>query len=242
VTSDHEKVPVVPVGFAGLASLVSDIDALVSAVTRSASRQTREARTSGSTAAAVHRSESRGNDQGVRDYDPATVPVRRAWRFRWMIGAVAALIVSWLIASTSDPTTTPTVTTSSPSASQPVYEPLPSQAGSVSEFTRPSSSQSSLAQQPNASDGSEQVPPIGSDHVLDAEQIRYCLSEDIRLEAARDVVSADAEVSRFNSMVEDFNSRCANYQYRRQVFDAVKRQVEANRSLLELEGIVRFGR
>ena len=86
------------------------------------------------------------------------------------------------------------------------------------------------------------MPPTGPDRVLDAAQIRYCLSEDIRLEAARDVVNADADVNRFNSMINDFNSRCANYRYRRQVFESVQREVQSNKASLQAEGVARFQR
>ena len=88
----------------------------------------------------------------------------------------------------------------------------------------------------------EQLPPVGPDRVLDAAQIRYCLSEDIRLDAARDVVSADADVDRFNSMINDYNSRCASYRYRRQVFESVQREVQSNRTSLQAEGVARFQR
>jgi hypothetical protein len=86
------------------------------------------------------------------------------------------------------------------------------------------------------------MPPLGADRVLGAAQIRYCLSEDIRLEAARDVVSVNADVDRFNAMIEDFNTRCSNYRYRREVFESVQRQVQANRTALQAEGIARFRR
>jgi hypothetical protein len=86
------------------------------------------------------------------------------------------------------------------------------------------------------------MPPLGADRVLGAAQIRYCLSEDIRLEAARDAVSVDADVDRFNAMIEDYNTRCSNYRYRREVFESVQRQVQANRMALQTEGIARFRR
>jgi hypothetical protein len=88
----------------------------------------------------------------------------------------------------------------------------------------------------------EQIPPTGQDRVLDAAQIRYCLSEDIRLEAARDVATTGAAVERFNSMIDDFNARCTGYRYRRQVFESVQRQVQANRTSLQAAGIARFHR
>ena len=99
---------------------------------------------------------------------------------------------------------------------------------------------------PSASDSNgderEQTPPVATGQTLNARQITYCLSESIRLEAARSVATSDAAVDRFNSMVDDYNGRCASYKYSPQVFDAVQRQVEADRPRLEREGAARFGR
>lgn len=237
MASERDKLPVGPMGFAGLASLASDVDAVVSAATRSASKHTSQARPPDSSPATVHRSASRLDDRCVRDQEPAAAPIQRGSRGRWVFGAVAAAVAIWLIAfiaSTSEPpgfrASSPSRGTSSATASTTTSSPSPNRPSYLSQPDEP------------RPDRSEQMPPVGSGHVLNAAQIRYCLSEDIRLEAARDVISADTEVDRFNAMVEDFNSRCVNYRYRQRVFQSVQRQVEADRSLLELEGIARFGR
>jgi hypothetical protein len=91
-------------------------------------------------------------------------------------------------------------------------------------------------------DSAEQRPPVGTDLVLNAGQLRYCFSESIRLDAAKDVVTADADIDRFNLMVEDYNTRCGQFRYRRTVFDAIQAQVQANKTLLEFEGLARFRR
>ena len=88
----------------------------------------------------------------------------------------------------------------------------------------------------------ESVPPVGMNHTLGADQIRYCLSESIRLEAVRDVIETNAKVVRFNSLIDDWNRRCSSYEYRQGLLETVRRQVEGNRANLSAEGIARFGR
>jgi hypothetical protein len=90
----------------------------------------------------------------------------------------------------------------------------------------------------------EQVPPIGTKLSLGPAEIRYCLSEDIRLEAARLVVNAYSEsrISRFNAMVNDYNSRCGSFRYRSGTLESAKADVERNRSALEAQGRSRFSR
>ena len=62
---------------------------------------------------------------------------------------------------------------------------------------------------------SESKPPPGTDRLLNTHQIRYCLAEDWRLEGMREGINfaKKSEVDRFNSLINDFNSRCGEYQY-----------------------------
>ena len=57
-------------------------------------------------------------------------------------------------------------------------------------------------------------PPLGSDHVLTRDQIRYCLAEEIRLQAARDQVATQrVDIDRLNASVADLNTRCGSFKY-----------------------------
>jgi hypothetical protein len=102
----------------------------------------------------------------------------------------------------------------------------------------------SAATYTQASPGSlvEARPPVGTDLVLSSAQIRYCLSEKIRLEGAQNVVDTHSQpnVDRFNSMVNDYNSRCGSFRYQAGTLKAVRGQVEANQSQLQSEGAARF--
>lgn len=87
----------------------------------------------------------------------------------------------------------------------------------------------------------ERKPPVGTTHIHDAAEMRYCFAEKVRLESARDVIDSNPDVERFNQMVDDFNSRCSRYQYQdEEVRGAVERQVALEHFRLQLEGQRRF--
>jgi hypothetical protein len=84
-------------------------------------------------------------------------------------------------------------------------------------------------------------PPVGNDLVLDANQIRYCLAEKIRLNVINSLVSSQStqdvegfnRIVRFNLKVDDYNSRCAQFRYEVDTFDRVRKDVEAHRKTIE---------
>lgn len=84
----------------------------------------------------------------------------------------------------------------------------------------------------------DQMPPVGRDHLLNKNQIYYCLSEGVRLEAMRGAIDrySQFEVDRFNDVIADHNSRCGRFRYRRGSLESVKRDVERERHKLENEG------
>jgi hypothetical protein len=84
----------------------------------------------------------------------------------------------------------------------------------------------------------EEMPTPGSGQVLADNQIRYCLSQDIRLTgwgAAVDHYSQTA-IDSFNAAVSDYNARCSNYKYRRGALERVRSEVEARRGALDADG------
>lgn len=90
---------------------------------------------------------------------------------------------------------------------------------------------------------SEEMPPVGTNHVLSSAQIRYCVAENIRLAAAQQIIhdtDVVSDVLRFNDMIEDYNSRCSEYRYRRGALESAQGEVERYRPLIELEGVNRF--
>jgi hypothetical protein len=73
-------------------------------------------------------------------------------------------------------------------------------------------------------------------------QIRYCIAEKIRIEAAREVLNAEdgTDVERFNGMVNDINGRCKSYKYYGNDLEIAQRDVEQRRGSLETQGKRRF--
>ena len=93
-------------------------------------------------------------------------------------------------------------------------------------------------QAPQASAEVEDQPPYGTGHSLSKDQIRYCLSEDIRLDGWRAAVdnSSAYSVEAFNIGVADYNERCSNFRYRKGSLESVRAEVEVHRDELLQEG------
>jgi hypothetical protein len=251
VDSERQRPPAASIGFAGLSSLVSNVDEVIVAAKQPG--ESRAAVGGSGTGASV--TARRPQRSAVPSQSPPDTSSRLTLGSlaKICLGLLALLVVIWLIIPTPKQIVAPTAATVgvAPPSTAEIPSALPT--ASVEGPRIPSAPRPALAApqalvqpRPNvlnarAGIAAERVPPIGSGLELNAGQIRYCLSEDIRLDAARNVV-ADAEIDRFNYMVADFNSRCARFQYRDGVFDPVKRQVEADRPRLELEGMLRFQR
>jgi hypothetical protein len=88
----------------------------------------------------------------------------------------------------------------------------------------------------------EEVPPVRASNTFSRSQIRYCLSEEIRIEGARSALDQhrSLEVNRFNRMVEDYNGRCGSFRYRAGNLETIRTEIQASRSRLLAEGAARF--
>ena len=82
----------------------------------------------------------------------------------------------------------------------------------------------------------------GGERTLSRAELRWCMFNDIRIEAARgDMPGAkQGQVQAFNAAVTEWNEACRRYRYSRSDRDSVQRQIEARRSALEAEGKARF--
>jgi hypothetical protein len=85
---------------------------------------------------------------------------------------------------------------------------------------------------------SETVPFAGTGNTLNDSEIRYCVSQDIRIDGARSAVNnyLGWQVDTFNRLVSDYNSRCSNFRYRRGSLERIRAEVEARRTTLLIEG------
>ena len=84
----------------------------------------------------------------------------------------------------------------------------------------------------------EEIAPVGNGLVLSRNQIRYCLSEEVRLLSIKGAIDSYSqyEVDNLNSIVDDYNSRCSNFRYRSGLLESVKSEVSLNNSALVAEG------
>ena len=91
---------------------------------------------------------------------------------------------------------------------------------------------------PSHSPNQAEIPPVGTDILLTRNQIRYCLSEEIRIDSWQNEVNeySESSVDAFNLAVGDCNSRCSSFRYRRESLESIRSEVEANRESLAAEG------
>ncbi len=214
-------------GFAGLASLVSDVDTPPPPVAKVESAAPGEGRSA---------LQSPQPTQRQTRQEPAQPPSFDVSAVKWVLGIAAVIgvfVLSGLLdrhlrpsapAYSPSPETAEANDSLSPQISLPIYLP-------PIELEAPSRPQ-------------ESMPSIGQGLVLSTNEIRYCLAEDIRLEGAKFAVNnyIESDVNRFNAMVDDYNSRCGSFRYRSGALESARRDVEPYRSELLTEGRLRFGR
>lgn len=215
-------------GFAGLSSLVSDVDTTPPPAAKK--EPAAAALSAPRPAPQPAQPQPQPQPSQRQTYQEPPQPSSGSSGGKWVLGIAAVFGVLWLIGQADKPTTS-----SAPSYSPPTQSAAPS-------YTPPSQTQA-------PSRPVETKPPVGQDLVLSREQFRYCLAEDIRLDATKSAVNnyVDADVDRFNAMVADYNSRCSSFRYHtnnrgRNDLTSAQRDIEPYRSQLQSEGRSRFTR
>lgn len=81
----------------------------------------------------------------------------------------------------------------------------------------------------------ESRPAGGAGNILSQGELRYCLTEKIRLEAMNDLVQdgTSNQIRRFNEQVDDYNSRCVRYRYREADMSSVRSAVDRDRAAIQ---------
>ncbi len=220
-------------GFSGLDSMVSDVSKDVERAERIG--QSNQSRSEASAGREEDQGAAEPNTSGFTDTSSVQSPhgivgtqgaatTSGSSITKWVLGLGALIFVVWLIANPGEeerPRYKP----------PPVPSPVPALIPSPVPAPPPSAP-------PRPSGAIGEKPPGGEGHVLDREQIRYCLSEDIRLDAINLLINSysNVEVDRFNAMVADYNSRCVRFKYRRGTLESVRSEVESGRTILEGEG------
>ena len=143
---------------------------------------------------------------------------------KWILGIIGVAFVIWLI--NNEGQNNRTSSSNPPSTTQSYGYPQSSPAPAV---RAPSSVQNAGLQYTK--------PSVGTNNVLSVPQIRWCIREGIRIEAMRSVIDSNAEVGKFNRIVDDYNSRCGSYRYRQGSQSRAERDVEPYRSQIVAEAI-----
>jgi hypothetical protein len=154
----------------------------------------------------------------------------------WGWIAAAAVGVLIVLANLDDDPDAPSIASSTPSTAfeTPASPSLPDSVRSPSDEPSPRAAP--------AAEWNESRPPVGEDHSLSRDQLRYCLAESTRIDAMEKIVNEynQADVDTFNRYVNDYNSRCGSFRYRQSALDAVQREVDRARPRLEQEGRARL--
>lgn len=157
---------------------------------------------------------------------------------KWMIGIVAVAFLIGLInltdekpsqSSYSPPEESQTTSGADSSRSVPSVNPNEGQRNS----SRQSGSTPRYAEGATGtkSGGEEYTqPPVGENQLLSIQQIRWCIREQIRLQAMRDVMSTKVGVDKYNNLIDDFNGRCSSYRYREGALTLAQYEVERERA------------
>ena len=166
---------------------------------------------------------------------PLPVPSRKSVPWGWI--AVGAIVILIVLANLDDQSSAPQI---APTTTTGLFDDvlIPDDRPSGVE-SRSGTSSSSPA---SAAEWNESRPPVGKDHALSRDQIRYCLAESARIEAMEKIVNEynHTDVDTFNRHVNDYNSRCGSFRYRPGTLESVQREVDAARSRLGQEGRARL--
>lgn len=114
-----------------------------------------------------------------------------------------------------------------PSSSS-TYSPTPAYAPTQPAYAPPAAPQDPYA---------ESKPGIGAGQTLSRNEIRYCLSERVRVEATSDYLDTtrQSHIDRYNAMVGDYNERCSNFRYRQSDMNSAKATVDTSGDRLKAQ-------
>ena len=217
MVSDSELNHKKGIGFAGLDSLVSDVSADVEKPAKSVQPKAPQSSVNDSPPSAAS---SPPQPPSRPDKEDSSLPSSQgktgSSRIGWVIAGIVVLVI-WF-ANSGDKTPSSAPYSPPPSSSVQPRTAVPAQPRTTAQAATPTP-----APPPDI-----ERPPVGRNQVLSIPQIRFCKKEKIRIEAFEGVInnSHGLEVDRFNGIVNDYNSRCGEYRYRRG--DAERVQNELN--------------
>ena len=151
---------------------------------------------------------AKGNDRAELVQLKSSIKSKQTGKMvKWLIyGSIAAVIGFSVI---SDELDRPTSRSS--------YQPTTTYQPSTPQQSRSS---------PSANTSAEIRPPVGQGRTLSRSQVRYCVFQGKRLEAMRSMITTNYQISQFNALINDYNSRCSNYRYTSGVLSSVRREAQ----------------
>lgn len=204
-------------GFSGISSLVSDVEMPKEAAP--------EAKSSGDTAHSfnVAQRSQKATQRPATEQESATRPRQTSDSSggKWFIAIVVFLGLLWIIGNSADKTR------SRPTSYSPTAQ-------TTTNYSTPQ------VQAQRSTRPTEVKPAVGQNLVHTHSELRYCLAEGLRIDGARSAANSNADISRFNAMVSDYNSRCGSFRYRSGALESARRDVEPHRDQLLAEGASRF--
>ncbi len=170
-------------------------------------------------------SKDEGERQVAREIKANIESQFRSKKRRWLFWGIAAAVVGFIWISDSS------------SKKKRTYSPKTTTAySSPSNLTsQPSNTTSGTVAKSSSGRRNESLPPVGSNNVLNQEQIRYCVYQGERLTYLRDLTDTNEKVQKFNQIINDYNSRCSSYRYRSGAVQRVKNELAGVRSKLKSE-------
>ena len=86
----------------------------------------------------------------------------------------------------------------------------------------------------------EEMPPVGQNLVLSVPQVRWCVFEKARMEMMKELATDDEEITAFNTYVSRYNARCAQFRYRQGVLATIEGELGQQGRRLQSEGAERI--
>lgn len=210
-----------PTGFAGLDSLVSNVE---SDLTAPPSPQSSTASANASATSGVQSEEIDGQQVVATSAEHESPRSEESPSggsgARWVVGLVIGIGVLILLANIDRNSSTPS------------YSPPAAPVASVpSQDVSPTSGIDLRG---------EEMPPVGENLVLNGPQIRWCVYEKARMEMMKDLATEEEEVTAFNTYVSRYNARCAQFRYRQGMLAAIEGELGQQGRRLQAEGAERI--
>lgn len=146
----------------------------------------------------------RGGRPGRGAAPASTSQLSQGGAFFWVCAAALGMFILWANIDHDGGSSRPPAAagrTSSP--------PRPPAARSPSTYRPPVSQAAPAREQPNY----VRPTPAGTDALLGAPQIRWCLREDAYIETWRPMANTNPQIAVFNRQVENYNRLCGSYRY-----------------------------